>query len=155
MDTKEALKLAAEDKEGFVVIPHLPPESEIAMSWLAARLPKMVAEGRVYQEFDSASLQRGTTVYFCFRDPTRPVEVAAKVDGEKVLVRRDDEALAAEVRLTEPIKVAAYWRQEPMRPGRVDMGAMMQQAGVLLTPYRLAYSDGASPNPSNLRMTKL
>lgn len=143
------------ERDSFVVIPSLEPEASLVREWLEAKAPKAVADGRVYEEFDLHALQKGTLIAFAFRDPRRPSEEVAKLDGERVQVPRARAELLAEVRLTEPLKVAAYWRQEPMRPGRVDVAALMEDAGKRLTPYRLAYSDASSPTPMSLRLRSL
>lgn len=154
MMIKEALAALA-DKDAFAVVPSADDESAIALEWLRRNSPKTVEDGRVYEEFEIASLQRGTTIVFVYRDPAKPVEEWLRDGNERVRARRQESELLAEVRASEPLKVSAYWRQEPMRPGKVDVPGLLEHAGKQISPYRLAYSDAASPTPSTLRMRKL
>jgi hypothetical protein len=156
MTYKDVVLALSAEKDGFAMIPSAEVEAEIALDWLRANAPKLVEEGRVYEEIDVASLQRGTLVAFVFRSPAKPVEETARGDGgERLSVRRPHADLLSEVVCTPLIKVAAYWRQEPLRPGKPDVAGLLEQAGKLVSPYRLAYSDIASPSPSALRLRKL
>jgi hypothetical protein len=144
------------DKNTIVIIPPFGQEQVIATKWLRRNASKVISEQRVFTELYLSSLQTDITIVVVARDYSNPIKLV-EIDnaGNMHYPNRPDPELEEEVEVTTPVKVSKYWtRENPMRPGKPDIAAMLEQLGKETSPWRLEYTDKGAEKPEIMQLVK-